>query len=220
MALKSLILDLDGTLIDSVPAVTAAVNVVLAEGGRAQLSVDEVMGMVGRGALATLEEALDATGGRVDGEADALMGRYLEAYLDDPAASTVIYPHVVEVLSALHGGGVKLGICTNKPGATTRPVLDALGLSELFSAVVTADDTAFPKPNGRHILETLAIMDCDAAGAVYVGDSETDMAAANDAEIPAVFVTYGYCHVEHGRLNAQAMIDDFGDLPRVLEDLS
>lgn len=214
--LRSLVLDLDGTLIDSVPAVAAAVNVVLAENGRETLAVDAVKAMVGRGALATIEEALDATGGRIDGEAEDLMDRYLEAYLDDPAASTLVYPNVVEILSAMQTDGIRLGICTNKPGATTRPVLQALGLEPLFSAVITADDTAFPKPDGRHIMETLDAMGCDADGAAYVGDSETDMAAANDAEIPAVFVTYGYCGVEHDRLMAQAMIDDFGELPGVL----
>lgn len=215
-ALKSIVFDLDGTLIDSVPAVAAAINQVLAREGREAISVAQAKAMVGGGAMETLLLALQATGGGDAAQASALMGRYYEAYLDDPAANTVVYPGVMEVLESFSAGGVAMGICTNKPGETTRPVIEALGLDKFFTATLTPADTQFPKPDGRHVLETLAAMGRTADGAFFVGDSETDVSAANDAGIPVVCVTYGYCHVPFAELDTLALIDTFGELPGVL----
>jgi len=214
---RALVLDLDGTLIDSVPAVAQAINRVLVEDRRPTLTVESVKGMIGEGALATIEHALDATGGRADGEAEAFMERYLTAYLDDPASATVVYPDVIRVLKDFQAAGTVIGICTNKPGATTQPVIKSLGLDHLFAAVVTADDTEYRKPDGRHVLETLQAMKCETEGAFFVGDSETDISAANDANVPAVCVTYGYCHVPYNELEAIGFIDSFADLPQVLK---
>lgn len=219
MEVKALVFDLDGTLIDSVPAVAAAINRVLIEEGRDRLPVEAVKGMVGHGAIQTLEKALDATGGRDGYDLEALVERYLAAYLDDPAGATVIYPGVTEVLEGYVEAGVPMGICTNKPGATTRPVLEALNMSRFFSAVLTADDTPNRKPDGRHILETLEAMGVGPQGAAMIGDSETDMASAVNAGVPGVAVTWGYCHVPLEDLPAQALIERFSDLPRALEGI-
>ncbi len=220
-ALKSVVFDLDGTLIDSVPDVRAALNQVLAEDGYPNLSLDQVKGMIGEGARKTIENALVASGAEISTAAlDDFTKRYLAAYLADPAGHTVVYPGAFEVLKLLQDAGVTLGICTNKPGATTRPVLKALAMDGFFSAVVTADDTAFRKPDGRHVLETLQAMGSAPDKAVFIGDSETDMEAANDAGIPAVLVTYGYCHRPLETLNMAVAIDDLRALPDVLRTVS
>jgi len=213
---KSVVFDLDGTLIDSVPAVAAAINRVLVEEGRQAISVAATKGMVGGGARETLVLALQATGGGDDEQAAALMDRYYAAYLEDPTANTVVYPGVMDVLETFRAEGVVMGICTNKPGETTRPVIEALGLDRFFAATLTPADTQFPKPDGRHVLETLAAMGCMTKGAFFVGDSETDVLAANDAGVPVVCVTYGYCHVPYKDLDVMALIDNFGELPGVL----
>lgn len=215
-SVKSVVFDLDGTLIDSVPAVAAAINRVLVEEGRQAISVAATKAMVGGGALETLVLALQATGGGDEEQAASLMERYYGAYLDDPGAHTVVYPGVMDVLEGLLAEGVAMGICTNKPGETTRPVLTALGLDKFFAAVLTPADTRFCKPDGRHVLETLAAMGSTAKGALFVGDSETDVLAANDAGIPVVCVTYGYCHVPFAELDTLALIDTFGELRGVL----
>jgi len=213
----SVVFDLDGTLIDSIPDVRAALNRVLAEDGFQQLSLDQVHGMIGEGARKTIENALLACGATLSDErVDDVMQRYLAAYLDDPAGHTVVYKGVFEVLNILKDAGIVMGVCTNKPGATTRPVIDALGMSPFFSAIVTADDARYRKPDGRHLLQTLEEMGCKTEGAFFVGDSETDIDAANDADIPAICVTYGYCHVPFSELNVKALIDHFGALPEAL----
>ena len=209
----ALVFDLDGTLIDSIPQVAAAVNATLTEAARPTLSLDAVRDMIGDGARVTVERAFAATGGAGGVDIGAMIERYLAHYLADPAAHTAVFPGVVEVLEQFQRAGAIMGICTNKPGATTRPVLDALDLSRYFAAVVTADDTPHRKPDGRHVLDTLAAMNADRAGAVFIGDSEPDMAAARDAGVPAVLVAYGYGRAAVNALPAAARIERFHDLP-------
>ena len=211
--LPALVFDLDGTLIDSIPQVAAAVNATLAEAARPTLPLPAVRGMIGEGARVTVERAFAATGGTGGVDIDAMVDRYLVHYLADPAAHTVVFPGVVEVLEEFRAAGTIMGICTNKPGATTRPALDALNLSRFFAAVVTADDTRYLKPDGRHVLDTLAAMNADRTGAVFVGDSEVDLAAAHDAGVPAVVVAYGYGRTAVQTMPAAARIERFHDLP-------
>lgn len=215
-----IVFDLDGTLIDSIPAVAAAINRLLEEMALPVLSTADVTTMVGEGARATLERAITAAGGEIGDRVEALERRYLEHYLENPAANTVIYPDVLAVLQRFRDQGIRMGVCTNKPGATTRPVLDALGLASFFDAVSTADDTRFRKPDGRHVLETLAAMGAASSGAVMVGDSETDVAAARNAGIPVVAVDYGYCHVPVADLQANVLISRFADLPDALDRIA
>ena len=216
----ALVFDLDGTLIDSVPQVAAAVNATLVEAARPTLSLAAVCDMIGEGARVTLERAFAATGGTGNVDIGAMTERYLVHYLTDPAAHTVVFPDVIEVLEQFRRAGAIMGICTNKPGATTRPVLDALNLSRFFAAVVTADDTPYRKPDGRHVLDTLEAMGADRNRAVLIGDSEHDLAAARNADVPAVFVAYGYDHAVVAEMPAAARIERFRDLPAAIAGIA
>lgn len=209
----ALVFDLDGTLIDSIPQVAAAVNAALAEAARPVLPLVAVREMIGEGARVTVARAFAATGGTEGIDVDAMIARYLVHYLADPASHTLVFPGVVEVLEQFRAAGAVMGVCTNKPGPTTRPVLDALNLSRFFAAVVTADDTRYRKPDGRHVLETIAAMKADRTDAVFIGDSAPDLAAAHDAGVPAVAVAYGYGHGAVRTLPAAAWIESFRDLP-------
>ncbi|MBM3950517.1 MAG: phosphoglycolate phosphatase [Rhodospirillales bacterium] len=209
----ALVFDLDGTLIDSVPQVAAAVNMTLTEAARPALSITAVRGIIGEGARTTLVRAFATTGGTDDIDIDAMVERYLIHYLADPSSHTTIFPGVTEVLRKFRALGTVMGICTNKPGATTRPVLDALNLSQYFAAVITADDTRHRKPDGRHVLATLAAMKADRNSAIFVGDSAPDLAAARDAGVPAIVVAYGYGYVDPATMPAAARIERFHELP-------
>ncbi len=215
--ITSVLFDLDGTLIDSVPDVRAAVNRALEDDGRRALSLDEVKGLVGEGAQVLIEKALALTGtpGNPKRVEDCLQ-RFVSAYVEHPAEHTVIYPRVLETLERLESEGIRLGICTNKPQATTMPVLEALNLGRYFHAVTCGDSVPHRKPDGRHVTLTLERMGGAPESAALVGDSETDMAAARGAGISAIAVTYGYCRVPPYSLDADALIDDFGDLPETL----
>lgn len=217
-AAPAVVFDLDGTLIDSAPQVAAAVNATLIEARRSPLPLATIQSMTGEGARITIERAFQATGGLDAIDLGIAVERYLGHYLAHHVSPDQIFPGVVHVLKDLRGRGTIMGICTNKPGATTRPVLRSLGLDGYFAAVVTADDTQFRKPDGRHVTQTIAAMGAEPSRTVYVGDSNADLLAAQSAGIPAVLVSYGYGGSVQTEL-AAACIDRFCDLPAVLATL-
>ena len=216
----SFIFDLDGTLIDSVQGITASLNTALGELGRRPLDRIEVQPMIGDGGLRTCELGLAATGGRAGIDIPTVFARWTRAYVDDEVAKTEAYPGVVETLDLLAVNGFKLGLCTNKTRAVTMPILKAAGLARFFEAVVTPEDTRYPKPDGRHILATIDALGAARSRSIYVGDSEIDAAAARSADVPIVLVTYGYPRGPIAAIEADATIDDFRDLPAAMIRLS
>ncbi len=215
----AVVFDLDGTLIDSVPGIAAALNDVLAGLGRATLPVERVRPMIGEGFTVTITKALEATGGLDGQDVSALALQWERIYLDREIMRTQVYPGVFEVLQQLQDDGVALSICTNKPKPVTRPLLEAIGLWPFMRAVITPEDVEAMKPDPRHVLATVAAMDAAHERAVYVGDSEIDVAAARSALLPVILVRYGYCRVPLDSLQPDAMIDRFDELPAALAAL-
>ena len=218
---QALIFDLDGTLVDSAPDVCASVNRVLEADGRRPLTLVETKDMIGWGGWVLVEKALAATGdpGSED-EIDDTLRAFLKSYADHPAELTTVFPGAVEALETFKAAGVKLGICTNKPTATTTPVLKALGLDGYFDVVSCGDAVPHKKPDGRHVLLVVEQLGATLDTAAMVGDSENDIAAAIDAGIRSVCVTFGYAHVPLEDIGADALIDRFEDLPRALRQIA
>ena len=221
MDFRAIVFDLDGTLIDSVPDVRAAMNRVLTSQGHPEISLDQALTLVGEGARAMVEKAM-ALGGTPAPEArlDDLVADYIGYYRRYPVVHTRIYPGVIAVLDSLAQRGVRLGICTNKPLVMTELVLRTLGLDKYFGGVASGDSVPHRKPDGRHVEHTLKLMGAGKARAVMVGDSETDVAAGKDAGLPVVAVTYGYARVPAEGLGADVLIDDFAALPGALDDIA
>jgi phosphoglycolate phosphatase len=219
--IDALIFDLDGTLIDSVPDVGAAMNRMLAGAGYAQIPDENVSDYVGWGAHAMIKKAL-ATAGILspDGELKQRLEEYLAFYRAAPAERTIIYPGVLDVLNNLAATGIPMGVCTNKPHAMSKLVLDTLDMSRYFAAVLGGDIVPHRKPDGRHVHDTLHLMNAEDRSAVMIGDSETDMTAGRDAGLPVIAVTYGYAHGDPYQLDADICIDRFTDLPEALRRLS
>jgi phosphoglycolate phosphatase len=218
MGFRGIVLDLDGTLVDTVPDACAALNSVFVAEGLGALSLAEVRTTVGEGLRAMLIRALSLRG--LTNQAEATIknytDRYMANYLADPVAHTTIYPGVRETIDVLHRSGFMLGICTNKPRISTHLVLDRLFPERPFTAILCPEDVQYCKPDGRHVIATLEQMGVGTADCIMVGDSETDIAAAVNAHIPAIAVSYGYCHVPIETLPAAAVIDHFADLPAAL----
>ena len=218
---EALIFDLDGTLIDSAPDVRACVNRVLAEFGRRELTLEETKDMVGWGGRVLVEKALAKTGDAgTDADADKALEGFLETYAQHPAEHSIIYPGVIAALDAFQAAGIGMGICTNKPTATTPPVLEAMGLAGYFSVVSCGDAVPHKKPDGRHILQVVEEMGATIGTAAMIGDSENDISAAVDANVRSIAVTFGYAHVPFDELGADALIDHFDDLHQALVDIA
>jgi len=218
---EALIFDLDGTLIDSAPDVCASINRVLTGMGRRELTLKETKEMVGWGGRVLAEKALAKTG-EAGNETD--VGRALEGFQDTyaqhPADHSVIFPGVIPMLDSFKAAGISMGICTNKPTATTPPVLEAMGLAQYFKVVSCGDAVPHRKPDGRHVHLVIEELCATIETTAMIGDSESDITAAINAGVRSVAVTFGYAHVPCEELGADALIDHFDNLPQALADIS
>lgn len=189
MIRPTLVLDLDGTLVDSAADLAAALSRLMAARGLAGFSRDEVAAMVGDGAAALLARAFAARAVAMD---EGALAAFLADYGAHAAVLTRPYPGVPATLAALAGAGWRLAVCTNKPVAPARALLGALGLDGFFAAVGGGDSFAVRKPDPGHLLATIAASGGDPARAVMVGDHHNDLAAAQAAGVPAIFAAWGY----------------------------
>ncbi len=189
--MRAVVFDLDGTLIDSLPDIAAAVNHVLKSRRLALLPPREVQAMIGDGAKILLDRAFAARGAQA-GEPD--MQVFMDWYAVHGTDETRPYPGMVEALAALRAAGHPMGVCTNKPAVAARDILASLGLAAFFTAVFGGDSTPYRKPDPRHLAATLAALGAEQA--VMVGDHSNDMAVASGCGIPGIFAAWGYGEAE------------------------
>ena len=214
----TIIFDLDGTLIDSAPDLANALNQVLTESGRPALSVPEVAKMVGNGIAVLVERGFTATGGLPD-DLPNKVEQFRNAYTHVASDRTIMYPGVMETLTLLRSEGYCMAVCTNKPIAATNIVLKALGLTQFFDAVTGGDTLPVRKPDPGHVIGTLELLGAGAASAIMIGDSINDVAAATDAGLAVVAVTYGYTRTPVHELGADLVIDAFDKFPAAIAEL-
>lgn len=208
-----LIFDLDGTLIDSVPDIAAAVNRMLADEGIAPLDLPKVTSFVGNG-LPKLVERVMAARGLDPARHRDLTAKTLTYYQDQPSAQTRLYPGVVEALSALETAGHRLAICTNKPEAPARMILDQLDLARFFPVVIGGDSLPVNKPDPAPALECLRLL--GGGSAAFIGDSEVDAETAKAAGLPFYLFTEGYRKSPVEAVPHLAAFSDFATLPGLI----
>ncbi len=213
--------DLDGTLLDTGADLGAALNVALAEAGRAPVPVSEVRSLIGGGGRRMLERALERDGGLPDkGSVSALHRALLRHYEANICVHSRPYPGGMEMLDALAARGVKLAVVTNKLESLAVRLLDEVGLSSRFYTVL-GGDTLGPgraKPAPDLLIEMLARAS-GAARAAFVGDTTFDTGAARAAGMPSVAVSFGFNDAPPHELGADAVIDHYDELVPVLEGL-
>lgn len=185
------IFDLDGTLVHTAGDLADAMNFALGKAGRPPVPMEQVRHLVGHGAKAMLREGFGASGAPVEEAAlDGHVENFLSHYLAHIADQSRPFPWVVETLDSLAAAGARLGVCTNKREAPARRLLDELGLATRFAAIVGMDTTSAPKPSAIPVHHCLTQLGAQAG--VFVGDSDTDIAAASAAGLPCLFAEFGY----------------------------
>jgi phosphoglycolate phosphatase len=214
-----LLFDLDGTLVDSLPDLQSALNQTLDEEGFTALALDEVRFMVGDGANALVERGFRARQAFDEAKASGRRRRFLEIYEAASAVLTRPYPNMEETVALLRAQGWKTAVCTNKPVAATHKVLDGLGLSPLFDAVIGGGSTPALKPDPRPLLAALQALGAGPERGVMVGDNANDVEGARNAGLPSVVVGFGYTRIPAAQLGACALIEDFAELPAALARL-
>jgi phosphoglycolate phosphatase len=210
----AVVFDLDGTLLDTAPDLCGALNELLAEHGRPTIPLDHLGPLIGDGAAKMVERGFAASGD-VPADFTGLVRRFVEIYSGRIAAETRPFPGVITCLDRLRAAGLRLAVCTNKTTSLTESLLAALDLARYFPVVVGGDGPA-RKPDPRHLLAVTDRLGVAPGAALMVGDSINDVAAAKAAGIKVVAVTFGYTTTPAAELGADAVIDSFDELPRLV----
>jgi phosphoglycolate phosphatase len=187
---RAVVFDLDGTLIDSVPDIAAALNLCLSAEGRTPLTDDAVAKLVGGGARELVARALgDAT---PDADIDRVHADFLAHYDAEPITRTRLYPGARELLNELRDAGLPLAICTNKPQHLTGLILARLDLTPFFTTIWGASPGQPLKPDAACLRIVCTNLGTAPVETIMVGDSHTDIDAARAAGCPSILVAHGY----------------------------
>lgn len=219
VAVEALLIDLDGTLLESGPDLARAMNRTLVEQGLAELDLPQVVGFIGRGLGHLLRRSLHVALQRepTQPEIDALLPRFEAHYEDLLAFDSPPYPGVVEGLGALRKAGFRLACVTNKHARFTLPLLEKTGLAPFFDLVVSGDTCARKKPHPEMLLHACAYFGVVPAAALMVGDSSNDVEAARAAGCPVWCLPYGYSEGGPGAPPAaDRIVGSLLDLPALL----
>jgi phosphoglycolate phosphatase len=205
----TVVFDLDGTLVHTVPDIAAALDIALAPYQVPPTSAAEAATMMGDGlseffwrALVAKRLALPAL------EANAARERFIEVYGQSPARLSEVYPGIRELLQELRGRGVLTAVCTNKIEEIALDILERLELRDLFDAVVGQRDDRPMKPDPRPLLEAVARTGGRIERALLVGDTGADNGAAVAARIPVILLDYGYSHLPISALKYGVIVDN------------
>ena len=218
---RTIVFDLDGTLIDTAPDLIDSLNALLGRERLAEIPYDEARSMIGGGVRPLLERAL-AYDKRTftPAHVDALFRDYVAHYAEHIADRSRPFPGLLAALDALDRRGDRLAVCTNKLEWLSRRLLDALGLTARFATICGQDTYGVMKPDPEVLRRTIAAAGGTLAGAVMVGDSVTDIAVAKAAGVPVVAVDFGYTDVPVSELGPDRVISHFDALPAAIDALT
>ncbi|MET4127200.1 HAD-IA family hydrolase [Roseovarius sp. MBR-6] len=219
--MRTVVFDLDGTLADTSGDLVAAANACFRGMGVGdQLCAARDAGVALRGGRAMLRLGMERIGrGQDEAEIDRQYPVLLEAYARAIDTHTRLYPGAMEAVGILRGAGYRVAICTNKPEALARLLLNRLGVLEAFHALTGADTLAVRKPDPEHLNETVRRAGGDPGRALLVGDSDTDRETARAAGVPSVLVGFGPSGADMAALEPDAIIGHYNELPNVVARL-
>lgn len=214
--LRGILVDLDGTLIDTVGDFEVALGSALAEIGKPPVSRDFITRTVGKGSEHLVRRTLEQAGAP-DAQYDTLWAGYQRHYLAINGQHVRVYEGVVEGLTQLRQRGLRMACLTNKPTAFALPLLASTGLDRFFEVVRGGDAFARKKPDPMPLLKTCELLGLAPPQTLMLGDSSNDAKAARAAGCPVVLMSYGYNHGEPASAaGADAVIDRIDELPALL----
>jgi phosphoglycolate phosphatase len=187
--LSAVLLDLDGTLLDTAPDMAHALNQLRVAEGLETLPFEHIRPHVSHGALRLIRLAF---GEPEPARFEALRSRFLEIYRGGLAIKTCLFEGFDEVLSAIELAGLRWGIVTNKPGWLTVPLLEQLGLDRRSACTVSGDTLSERKPHPMQLLHAAALLGLEPRECVYLGDAERDVQAARNAGMIPLVAGFGY----------------------------
>ncbi len=217
---EMVLIDLDGTLVDSVPDLAYCIDEMMQRLGAQPYGEAKVRTWVGNGVERLVKRALT---GELEAEPDAAafaeaMPVFDALYTDNNSQRSQLFPGVREGLQALQAAGIKLGCVTNKAARFTEPMLRDLGIRDFFGIVVSGDTTSQKKPHPAPLLHAADFFKVEPSHALMVGDSMHDVHAARAAGFAVVAVSYGYNHgIDIREARPDAVVDSLAELPGLLK---
>ena len=220
MTTRTIVFDLDGTLVDTAPDLIDSLNVLFAREGLTPIAIDQGRVLIGGGVKRLIERGLSLQG-RIfkPADIDDLFRDYVAYYAEHIADRSRAFPGVESALDTLARRGDRFAVCTNKLAWLSVRLLDALGLSPRFAAICGQDTFGIQKPDPEILRRTVQAAGGALEAALMVGDSGTDIMAARAAGIPVVAVDFGYTEVPVAAFKPDRIISHFDALPGVVCEL-
>jgi len=220
--IAAVMLDLDGTLLDTVPDLAAAASRMLAALGLPARTQEEIRSFIGKGIPNLVQRCLQASAGaaRVEALQAEALALYHNFYFEESGRRTAVYPGVLEGLAQFRAMRLRLACVTNKAERFTLPLLDQMGLAPYFELVVSGDTLARKKPDPMQLAHICAEFALAPATVLLIGDSVNDALAARAAGCPVWCVSYGYN--EGGDvhdLDCDAIVDSLSEAANILQSI-
>jgi len=207
--IRTVLFDLDGTLLDTAPDLAEALNAVLVENNRTPLPYEAIRPVVSHGGIALIELGFELE--QSNPAFDPLRQRLLEIYRENISRLTRPFPGITELLEKLEKRGLGWGVVTNKPGWLTDPLLKDLDLYDRAVAVVSGDTLDERKPHPAPMLYACELADSEPGQCVYIGDAQRDIEAGINAGMHTLVALFGYLQEQDDPRNWQA--DDMIETP-------
>lgn len=209
---RTILFDLDGTLLDTAPDLADALNAVLAENQRSPLPFEDIRPVVSHGGVALIKLGFNMDSS--DPAFAPLRQRLLDVYRENISRRTQPFPGISKLLDSIEQRGLNWGIVTNKPGWLTEPLLKDLGLFDRAACVVSGDTLEERKPHPAPMLHASELANSRPEHCVYIGDAQRDIEAGNNAGMQTLVALFGYIQKDDDPYswNASSLIEQPGDL--------
>jgi phosphoglycolate phosphatase len=219
-SVRTVVFDLDGTLVDTAPDLINALNFVLGREGLPPVPLHSARNMIGAGARRLIERGLELEGRAASvGDITRLTDDFIAYYAEHIADVSRPFEGLESALDDLGTRGYRFAVCTNKLEWLSKLLLDRLGLSARFSAICGADTFGVAKPDPAILQQTIARAGGDISAAIMVGDAGPDIGVARRAGIPVIGVEFGYAEVPIADLKPDRLINHMDQLAEAVESL-
>ena len=215
-----IVFDLDGTLINSAPDLCFALNETLKEINIPVITLQEVMGYLGDGALELIKRGISKYQDVDNYDLEKLRLRFLEIYDSCLLNETDFYENVLDSLEKLKQMNFTLAICSNKPELLTKRIIKGLNASNYFKTITGGDTFNYRKPDARHLEKTILQSGKKIEQAIMIGDSKNDILCANALNIPSIVVSFGYSKIPVKDLNANIIMSNYKDLISHIQEVN
>ena len=217
---RTVVFDLDGTLVDTAPDLINALNFILDREGLPPVPLHSARNMIGAGARKLIERGLELEGrNATPSDITRLTDDFISYYAEHIADSSRPFEGLERALDDLAGLGYRLAVCTNKLEWLSKRLLDRLNLSSRFAAICGADTFGIAKPDPGILRQTVARAGGELSLAIMVGDAGPDIGVARRAGIPVIGVSFGYTEVPIADLKPDRVIHHMSELGAAIKDL-